>query len=220
MNALSAPIELFYSYADADEDLRVELDKHLSQLRSDGLIAPLHARQITAGRDWTKTLDKHLDTAAVILLLISSDFLASNYCYGIEMQHAMQRHKVGVARVIPILLRPAYDWQSTPFGKLRALPSSGEPIIQWRNRDAALADVTQGIRTALEELQSRMAGTLFTAQGLNSNDAFATPYYDIVPERTHEDFQRGYQARMDRVKNRLHEYVDIDLPIVEDGGDW
>ena len=75
-------------------------------------------------------------------------------------------------------------------------------------------------RTALGELQSRMASASLAVQSLNSDDAFDTLFYDIVPERTHEDFQKGYQARMDRVKNRLSEYVDVDLPIVEDGGDW
>lgn len=158
MSAQLAPIEVFYSYADADENLRSELDKHLSQLRHDGLIITWHKRQIIAGTDWTKVLDKHLNTASVILLLISSDFVASDYCYGIEMQQAMKKHNAGEARVIPILLRPV-DWQSAPFGKLQALPGNGMPITTWRNRDAAFTDVAQGIRTALQDIQRLMMST-------------------------------------------------------------
>jgi len=152
MSAQLAPIEVFYSYADADEDLRSELDRHLSQLRYDGLITTWHKRQIIAGTDSTKTLNRYLNTASIILLLVSSDFVASGYCYGTEMERAMERHDTGEARIIPILLRPG-DWQSAPFGKLQALPSNGMPITKWRNRDAAFADIVQGIRTVLQDIQ-------------------------------------------------------------------
>ena len=104
-----------------DEPLCIELDKHLSQLRHDGLITAFHKRLITPGTDWTKALDQHLDIAAIILLLVSPDFLASDYCYGVEMRRALVRHKAGNAQVIPILLRPA-DWESAPFASLSCLP--------------------------------------------------------------------------------------------------
>src|SRR5215472_11037495 len=98
MSVIPAPIEVFYSYADADEPLRIELEKHLSLLRHDGLIAPWHKRQVSPGTNWTETLDEHLNTASVILLLISANLVASDYCYGTEMQRAMQRHFAGEAR--------------------------------------------------------------------------------------------------------------------------
>jgi hypothetical protein len=106
MSAPLAPIELFYSYADADEEFRSELDRHLSPLQRQGLIVAFHKRLISLGMDWTEALDQHLNTASIILLLISADFMASNYCYGTEMQRAMERHNAGEADVIPILLRP------------------------------------------------------------------------------------------------------------------
>jgi tetratricopeptide (TPR) repeat protein len=162
MSIQLAPIEVFYSYADTDEDLRGELDKHLGQLRRDGLIATWHRRQIVAGMDWTKALDRHLNTASIILLLVSADFIASDYCYGIEMQRAMERHEAGEAHVIPILLRPV-DWQSAPFGKLQALPGNGTPITKWRNRDAAFTDIAQGIRVALQEVQRLAVSTPHTS---------------------------------------------------------
>src|SRR5258708_8319598 len=145
------PVELFCSYANADEPLYLELEKHLSLLHREGVISCWHKRQIIAGTDWTKALGEHLNTASVILLLVSGDFVASDYCYGTEMQRAMERYEAGDAHVIPILLRPV-DWQNAPFGKLHTLPSSGKPITQWRNRDAAFADVAQGIRMALEDI--------------------------------------------------------------------
>ncbi len=153
MGALVPPLEVFYSYADADESLRNELEKHLSLLWHEGLITTWHRQQITPGTDWTRDVDHHLDTASVILLLISSDFLASDYCYGMEMQRALRRHEAGQTRVIPILLRPVDNWQSAPFGKLRVLPGNGRPITDWRNRDAAFADIVQGIRAVFEDVQ-------------------------------------------------------------------
>jgi ABC-type amino acid transport substrate-binding protein len=146
------PIELFYSYADIDESLCIELDNHLSLLRHEDIITAFHKRHIKAGTDLTKVLDEHLNTASVILLLISSDFLASNYCYGVEMRRAMELHERGATRVIPILLRPVGNWQGTQFGKLKTLPSNGKAVTSWPNRDAAFVDIEEGIRTALQEV--------------------------------------------------------------------
>src|SRR2546421_3705131 len=147
------PLEVFYSYADPDEPLQKELDKHLRLLQRNGLITTWHKRRILAGTDWVQNLDERLRTASVILLLISVDFVASNYCDGPEITLAMQRHRAGQARVIPILLRPVDNWQGMSFGKLAALPSNDQPVSQWSDRDAAFVDVARGIRDALEEVQ-------------------------------------------------------------------
>ncbi len=75
--------------------------------------------------------------------------MASDYCYTKEMQRALDRHKRGEARAIPIILRPI-DWQETPLGKLQALPKDGKPITLWANRDNAFLDVARGIRSVVE----------------------------------------------------------------------
>src|SRR6266568_8486669 len=120
------PITLFYSYAHADELLRQQLEKHLHLLQRQGLILPWHDRAILPGDEWARDIDEQLNTAQVILLLISPDFLASDYCYNQEMQHALQRHTRGEARVIPIIVRPC-DWQSAPFGRLQPFLLNGKP---------------------------------------------------------------------------------------------
>ncbi|MEM7794112.1 MAG: TIR domain-containing protein [Cyanobacteria bacterium P01_C01_bin.118] len=81
-----------------------------------------------------------LKRADIILLLISADFIASDYCYEIELQQAMERHQAGEARVIPIILRPA-DWQNTPFSELQAFPTNAKPITSWSDRDEAWLNV-------------------------------------------------------------------------------
>jgi hypothetical protein len=138
-------IEVFYSYAHEDEELREELDKHLTMLKRQGVITGWHDREISVGTEWAGKIDEHLNSARVILLLISADFLASDYCYDVELKRAMERHKVGEARVIPVILR-SVDWQGAPFGKLQALPKDAKPVTSWDNRDEAFTDIAQGIR--------------------------------------------------------------------------
>jgi hypothetical protein len=152
----STPVEVFYSYAHKDETFRNKLETHLSLLRRQGLITAWHDRHILPGTDWAQAIDEHLERASVILLLISADFLASDYCYGREMERALERHKANEARVIPILMRPV-DWDRAPFAHLQALPTGAKPIATWRNRDAAFTDVAAGIRRVIEDLSSLAA---------------------------------------------------------------
>jgi hypothetical protein len=145
------PVEIFFSYSHKDATLLDKLVAHLSQLKHQGLIAGWHDRKIAAGTEWEREIDEHLNSARIILLLISADFLASGYCYGVEMKRALQRHEAGEARVIPIILRPC-DWHTSLFGKLQALPEKAKPVTKWSNQDSAFTDVVRGIRAAVMEL--------------------------------------------------------------------
>jgi TIR domain len=115
-------------------------------------------RIIDPGTDWSREIDKHLESASIILLLVSPDFLASDYCYDIEMKRAMERHDRGEARVIPIFLRPC-DWTGAPFGKLQGLPTDAKPITssRWSSHDEAFTIVARGIRAAVETLRAPSA---------------------------------------------------------------
>lgn len=146
-----APVEIFCSYAHEDEAWLRKLEAHLSLLQRQGLIDLWHDRRIVPGTNWATTIDAHLNTAAVVLLLVSADFLASDYCYGIEMKRALKRQEAGEARVISILVRPV-DWQNAPFAQLQVLPTDAQPLASYPDEDRALADVAAGIRRALEEL--------------------------------------------------------------------
>jgi hypothetical protein len=111
-----AALEVFYSYSHKDESLRQKLETHLSLLQREALIKPWHDRCISAGTKWSNQIDDHVHSADIILLLISPDFLASNYCFDIEMKIALDRHEKKQAIVVPIILRPV-DWHSSPFRK-------------------------------------------------------------------------------------------------------
>lgn len=143
------PIRIFFSYSHRDEAMRDELDKHLSLLKRSDLVEIWHDRRIGAGNEVDSSIDRYLQSADVILLLVSADFLASDYCYDREMMRAMERHEAGEARVIPIILH-ACDWQSAPFGKLLAAPTDGRPISKWPDRNEAFLDVVKAIREAAQ----------------------------------------------------------------------
>jgi hypothetical protein len=145
---------VFFSYSHKDEDLRNELEVHLSGLKRQGVISTWHDRRITAGTELGSAIDGNLNAADVILLLVSPDFINSDYCYEKEMDRAMERHKSGAARVIPVILRPC-DWHGLPFGKLLATPTDGKPVTKWPDRDEAFLNVVQAIKAALNELGKR-----------------------------------------------------------------
>ncbi len=146
-------ITIFLSYAHADEAYRRELEKHLASLRREGFIAPWHDRKIVPGADIGREIDANLERADIILLLVSPDFIDSDYCYDIEMKRAVGRHRDGSARVIPVIVRPC-DWHSAPFGRLKALPKDGTPISTYSNPDEAFLEVAQAIRALAGSVKS------------------------------------------------------------------
>jgi parallel beta-helix repeat protein len=148
----SKGIKLFISYSHKDDELRTELEKHLSALNHQGLVSAWHDRKIGAGEDWREVIDEHLNVSQIILLLISSDFLASKYCIEEEMKRAMERHQSGEARVIPIILRHV-NWDGLPFSDLQALPTNAEPVKDgnWKSSDAAFKDVVEGLKKVIQD---------------------------------------------------------------------
>lgn len=146
-------MEVLFSYSHADEELRNKLEVHLAMLKRDGLISAWHDRRITAGRELDPAINAHIDTAGIILLLVSPEFLDSNYCYEIEMKRALERHRAGEVRVIPIIIRPC-DWLNSPLKSLRATPRDGRPVVKYPHIDDALLEVVQDIREAIVELRN------------------------------------------------------------------
>src|ERR1700692_1581950 len=133
-------IEVFCAYSHKDETLRKELETHISILKRRNIVSVWHDRRISGGMEWAHKIDDHLNRADIILLLVSADFIDSDYCYNKEMTRAMERHKAEEARVIPVILRDCY-WDLAPFAKLQALPRDGKPVATWITRDEAFKEV-------------------------------------------------------------------------------
>jgi type II secretory pathway pseudopilin PulG len=149
-------VKVFCCYAREDEALLNKLKAHLRPLEREGLIELWHDRDISAGTEWEREIDTHLNTAGIILLLVSPDFMNSDYCYGVEMKRALERHERGEARVIPIILRPVL-WEDAPFSKLQTLPKGAKHVVTayLYTIDHALVDVAEGIRQAMKQVTTQ-----------------------------------------------------------------
>jgi TIR domain len=145
---------VFFSYSHKDEALRDELEVHLSALKRQGVIETWHDRRIEAGQQIDHVINHNLEQADIILLLVSPYFIASDYCYDVEMTRALERHEAGDARVIPVILHPC-DWHHLPFGKLLATPTDGKPISKFPNQHEAFLEVSTAIRDAAEATNAK-----------------------------------------------------------------
>ena len=152
--SVERPLQAFVSYSHKNDRLRAELETHLKLLSRIGALQLWTDRRITAGTEWKGQIDENLERADLILLLVSADFMNSDYCYDIELKRALERHEAKEARVVPIIVRKV-AWHSAPFGKLQALPANGKVVDRGggpASRDAAWAEVAEGLEKALREI--------------------------------------------------------------------
>lgn len=151
----SEPASVFFSYSHKDETLRNELETHLKLLQRQGIISTWHDRKILPGTEWDNEIDRRLERAGIILLLVSADFIASQYCWEKEVKRALERHNAKEAIVIPIILRSC-NWQSAPFAKIQGLPKGMKPVKSWHNRDDAWTNVAIGISEIAQKLSYKL----------------------------------------------------------------
>ena len=163
-NDSNTSVEIFIAYARADEAHRGRLITHLKTLERQGFIKTWHDRCISPGTDWKGKIDKHLNSSQIILLLVSADFLASDYCYDVEVRKAIELHENGQAHVVPIILKPVI-WEGVPFAKFQALPKDAQPISTWTDSEAAYYDIAQGISTLASEITMQNVGTIPSTKG-------------------------------------------------------
>lgn len=197
-------IKLFFSYSHRDEDLRDELETHLSALKRQGVIKAWHDRRISAGKEFDGEISQHLQDSQIILLLISPYFLASDYCYDVEMMRAVELHHSGEARVIPVILHPC-DWHSLPFGKLQALPKDGKPISKYPNLHDAFLEVTLGIRAVAKEFDTGNEVTEIPETGEPANGYSSVPSIRSSNLRVKRTFT---QREKDRFERDAYEYIE------------
>lgn len=144
-------INLFYSYAHEDEELCEEIIHALEPLRDEGIVSEWYDRQILAGENWRKQISENLDRAKIVLLMVSPDFMNSDYCMGVELRQALDRHWERQCRIVPIILRNCH-WTNTRFGSFQALPRDAMPVEQWENQEEALFSIMEGIRAVCNEI--------------------------------------------------------------------
>jgi hypothetical protein len=158
-------VKIFCSYAHKDEPLREALDPHLALLRRQGVATFWSDKEIYAGSDWASQIDQNLRTANVILLLLSANFINSNYCFDVELRHAAERHLRREAVLVPVVLQPC-NWERVrldcgggefDLSKVQALPAGARPVTKWRNRQEAFDNIAAGVSKVVEQLSAGAA---------------------------------------------------------------
>jgi TIR domain/HEAT repeats len=174
---------VFYSYSHKDAELRERLGTYLAPLAHQKKIAEWHDRKIEPGADWETEINSHLESANLILLLVSADFLASEYCFGVEVEKALIRLKRGEAKVVPVLLKPCL-WKESPFSELQIIPRDARAITSWASPEEALNDVAAEI--------SKLVST--------SPPSPPEP----EPHKAH-----GFQSSLDLVRHQVRSYARL-----------
>lgn len=211
---------LVFSYSHVDEALRNELEKHLSPLRRMGKITTWHDRRIAPGQEFERQIDHYFSQADIILLLISSDFIASDYCYQVEMINALKRHKQGEAVVIPVILREC-AWHQLPFGSIMAATIDGKPITRFASHDEGYVQVVDAVSRAIANVEAKKpqqrvnipspanpmfqtTDTVFTPR--SSNLSLPRNFTDLDKDRARREgfdyVARYFENSLDELKNR------------------
>ncbi len=148
------PVKIFISYAHKDEIYKDKLVTSIANLKRQGYVSAWEDRQIPIGGEWDKHIKTELNDADVILMLISMDFIASEYCFDVEVAKAIERHNNpdDNARVVPIIIRPA-DWQDTAFARLQALPKGALPVSKWDDEDEAYLDIVNQLKKLIKDMR-------------------------------------------------------------------
>ncbi|MDO7173314.1 toll/interleukin-1 receptor domain-containing protein [Mariniflexile sp. AS56] len=150
----SKAVKIFTSYAHEDEGLKDEMDKYLKVLKRSGKIDAWNDRELIAGQEWNEGIMSEFAKANIILLLVSVDFIASDFIWDTELAEAMKRHEAGTAFVVPVILRSC-KWTSMPFAKLQALPKNARPISDYDDKDVAFTEVATGIERLVDYILSK-----------------------------------------------------------------
>lgn len=157
---------LFFSYAHEDESLRDLLEVHLTSLKREGILTTWHDRRIIAGQPLDNAISTNLENADIILLLISPYFIASDYCFDIEMKRAIEKHNEGNAFVIPVILEPC-NWHSMPFGNLMAVPKDGKAVSKYPNIHDAFLEITLAVKDAASKLLTKIPTVPFSSSNID-----------------------------------------------------
>jgi len=188
------PVNLFISYSHKDDDYLNQLKQHLKPMERQGMIKVWCDREIEPGTKWNKEISDKLETADIVLLLISPGFFSSDFCTINEMDRALEKLEKGEVRLIPVIIEPV-DWHDNPFAELQVLPEGAKPVSKWEDKNEAWLNVVENIKSMSKEiLESR------SIQGKSQvGQVIPTPVLNVV----------GRHNEIERVVLALKEYASV-----------
>jgi hypothetical protein len=212
------PWRVFYSYSHADESLRNQLAKYLAPLKQKGSILEWHDRSIEPGGDWNQKISDKLDSSDIVIALLSPDFLASEYCFGIEMEKAFSKLKREEIRLVPVLLRPCM-WEESRFSAIQMIPRDSKPVTSWPSVDEALKNVAMEIREIVSQAKPESIRPLDDLDPTFMSLVRAqVQSYGRLYERTRQrlrpsDFRTN---KMQEVFERMNQIATASYPLLEE----
>lgn len=213
---------IFYSYAHKDDELRKELITFLGPLRQQHKITEWHDRQIDPGALWNKEIKHELSEANLILFLISPEFLDSDYCFGVEVETALDRMKRGEAKVVPILMRPCL-WEESRFSALQLLPRDAKAVCSWTSLDEAMRDVAKEISKIVAEEPQVAPPSAEHPESHKFDSALElvrnqVRCYANIYERTRQRMPASdaRTARMDQIMTSMRNMATASYPLLEE----
>lgn len=153
MSDTHSPIEVYCLCAPEDYGLLRDLVTFLNPLQHKAFISLWHEGMITAGDNRLDVSLAHLNQAAIILFLVSSNFLDATPDTDMLIRRALERHNAGDVLVVPILLRPSI-WTYSHFAQLSPLPDNKKPITEWSNREKAFSNIANGLLKIVHHLRA------------------------------------------------------------------
>ncbi|HEY0426312.1 MAG TPA: toll/interleukin-1 receptor domain-containing protein [Pyrinomonadaceae bacterium] len=214
---------VFYSYSHKDAELRDRLGTYLKPLVQQNKISEWHDRKIEPGADWNKEIADGLDTAQMILFLVSADFLASDYCFSVEVDKAMSRLKRGEVKIVPILLKPCL-WEESRFSELQIIPRDAKAISSWTSMDDALLDVAREISKLTKESPPEAAEPSSEPSAAHKFDASLdlvrrqVRSYARLYERTRQRMRSSHErtSRMEDIFEKMRELASASYPLLNE----
>jgi len=169
----SNPLEIFISYSHKDENYLDDFQTHLSTLKRKELIEVWTDKGITPGQEWDSQIKGNLETADIIIFLVSPDFIASDYIHDIEIEKAIEKYKRGENVIIPIVIRTC-DFGSLEIAKFQALPKGAKPVSTWADKDEVWSDVVNQLKLVVQNVAKKKADASINSQtqsnSTNSNN--------------------------------------------------
>jgi hypothetical protein len=127
--------KIFISYSHRNEKWKERLVTHLKVLELEGCCQLWHDRNIQAGTDWSPEIENQLNEADIAIMMISTDFLTSEFIREKEIPGIMERRNREGLKVVPVIVKPCNWKKLTWLASIQVVPKDGVPLTGGNDYD-------------------------------------------------------------------------------------
>ncbi|MFA6137665.1 MAG: toll/interleukin-1 receptor domain-containing protein [Sulfurimonas sp.] len=152
-------VKIFFSYAHKDREYLEELKEYIKIFERNGLVERWDDNELVVGEKWDNTIKDKIYSADIIIFLLSSTSLASDYIYNNELKIAFELNEMDEAYVVPIIIKDCL-WDMTEFKEFQVLPLDGIAVNSWSKKEEAWTRVSRGLKKAIDNIISAKQNSL------------------------------------------------------------